>query len=154
VSKNTYAVAQGADEQYVYLPFENYEQCIGTLRITFLLSQVSSAEDEYPALMANHRAVDGAVTTAPVIVTELSAADAGEGAAAAGLEKKKNAGAADSAETPDAADVSLKCSYIYTHETYPFLYDFRLLTFVFLAASMTVSYSSRKKKEGRAHETA
>jgi hypothetical protein len=75
--------------------------------------------------MANHRAVDGAVTTAPAVVTELS-----------------------------AADVSLKCSYIYTHETYPFLYDFRLLTFVFLAASMTVSYSSRKKKEGRAHETA
>jgi hypothetical protein len=125
VSKNTYAVAQGADEQYVYLPFENYEQCIGALRITFLLSQISGAEEKYPALMANHREVDGTVTTAPAVVTDLS-----------------------------AEEVSLKCSYIYTHETYPFLYDFRLLTFVFLAAAMTVSYSTRKKKEGRAHETA
>ena len=47
-------------------------------------------------------------------------------------------------------DLSLKCSYIYTHNTYPFLYDFRIMTFVFLAASMAVSYPAVSKwKKGR-----
>ena len=46
-----------------------------------------------------------------------------------------------------AENVSLKCSYIYTHNTYPFLYDCRLLTFVFLAASMAVCYPRKKKEE-------
>ena len=45
-------------------------------------------------------------------------------------------------------DGSLKTMYIYTHDTYPLLYDFRLMTFVFLAASMTVSYSGRKRGKG------
>jgi len=43
---------------------------------------------------------------------------------------------------------SLKTMYIYTHDTYPLLYDFRLMTFVFLAASMAVSYSGRKRGKG------
>ena len=47
---------------------------------------------------------------------------------------------------------SLKSMYIYTHDTYPLLYDFRLLTFVFLAASMAVTYPKRKSKEGNADE--
>lgn len=34
----------------------------------------------------------------------------------------------------------LMISYIYSHNTYPFLYDFRILTFVFLAVTMTFSY--------------
>lgn len=41
-------------------------------------------------------------------------------------------------------DGSLKVMYVYTHDTYPLLYDFRLMTCVFLAASMTVSYPKRK----------
>ena len=47
---------------------------------------------------------------------------------------------------------SLKSMYIYTHDTYPLLYDFRLMTFVFLAASMAVTYPKRKSKEGRTDE--
>lgn len=37
-------------------------------------------------------------------------------------------------------EVSLKGNHIYTHDTYPFLYDFRILAFLFLAVSMTVSF--------------
>ena len=49
-------------------------------------------------------------------------------------------------------DGSLKSMYIYTHDTYPLLYDFRLMTFVFLAASMAVTYPKRKSKEGKNDE--
>ena len=49
-------------------------------------------------------------------------------------------------------DGSLKSMYIYTHDTYPLLYDFRLMTFVFLAASMAVTYPKRKSKEGKTDE--
>ena len=47
---------------------------------------------------------------------------------------------------------SLKGSYIYTHDTYPFLYDFRIMTCIFLAASMAVRYPHKKKREGKQHE--
>lgn len=46
----------------------------------------------------------------------------------------------------EAVDGGLMISYIYSHDTYPFLYDFRILTFVFLAASMTLSYEKLRKK--------
>lgn len=46
----------------------------------------------------------------------------------------------------EVLDGTLKSMYIYTHDTYPLLYDFRLMTFVFLAVSMTVSYPKRKRK--------
>ena len=49
-------------------------------------------------------------------------------------------------------DGSLKTMYIYTHDTYPLLYDFRLMTFVFLAATMAVTYPKRKSREGRNDE--
>lgn len=49
-------------------------------------------------------------------------------------------------------DGSLKTMYIYTHDTYPLLYDFRLMTFVFLAASMAVTYPKRKPREDRNDE--
>lgn len=45
-----------------------------------------------------------------------------------------------------AQEGSLRSSYIYTHNTYPFLYDFRIMTFVFLAATMTISFSKDRKK--------
>ena len=51
-------------------------------------------------------------------------------------------------------DGSLKCMYIYTHDTYPLLYDFRLMTFVFLAAAMAVSYPKRKTGKGGKRENA
>lgn len=43
--------------------------------------------------------------------------------------------------------LTLKCSYIYSHDTYPFLYDFRIMSFVFLAVSMAVSYPKLKNKK-------
>lgn len=46
----------------------------------------------------------------------------------------------------EEADMMLKHYYIYSHDTYPLLYDCRLLTFVFLAASALVCYPKRKKK--------
>lgn len=117
ISRNVYGVAAGDDIQYVYLPFENYEACIGDIKITFLLETAGDAET-YPALMANHAQIEHGKTTAenrPV----------GE----------------------EETQVALKCSHIYTHDTYPFLYDCRLLTFVFLAASMAVVYPQRSRKE-------
>lgn len=58
----------------------------------------------------------------------------------------------------ETVDGGLMVSYIYSHDTYPFLYEFRILTFVFLAASMTVSYEKLrgkgtwKKKGGASRE--
>lgn len=43
-------------------------------------------------------------------------------------------------------DGMLKHYYIYSHDTYPLLYDCRVMTFVFLAASATVCYPQRKRK--------
>ncbi len=118
ISHNMYEVAAGDDLQYVYLPFENYEACVGELKITFVLDAAEENPDAFPALMANHAQVKDAKTIAENR-----------------LDQSQN------------EEVALKCNYIYTHDTYPFLYDFRLLTFIFLAASMTVMYPKRKKKE-------
>ena len=106
VSENRYAVGNGDDLQYVYLPLENEGETDPVL----------------PALMANHTEVKDTVTMPAQ--TDIQAQ-----------------------QTAAPGDVSLKCSYIYTHNTYPFLYDCRLLTFVFLAASMAVCYPRRKKEE-------
>nr|MBQ8252269.1 hypothetical protein [Lachnospiraceae bacterium] len=117
ISRNVYGVAAGDDLQYVYLPFENYEACVGDIKITFL---VESSEDPetYPALMANHADISHGKTIA-----------------------------SNRPEGEETTQVALKCNHIYTHNTYPFLYDCRLLTFVFLAASMAVAYPQRSRKE-------
>lgn len=49
----------------------------------------------------------------------------------------------------EKADGNLKCYYIYTHDTYPFLYDARVMFCIFLATSACVAYPaiSKKKKE-------
>ena len=52
------------------------------------------------------------------------------------------------AEEETIVEGGLLISYIYSHDTYPFLYDFRILTFVFLAASMTLSYKKPERKKG------
>ncbi|MBQ8527161.1 MAG: hypothetical protein IJ429_01690 [Lachnospiraceae bacterium] len=122
ISHNVYGVGAGDDLQYVYLPFENYEKCIGDVRITFLLDAAEEDPDAYPALMANHAKIEGTKTIAEI-----------------------------PNKTGDGEEVSLKCNYIYTHDTYPFLYDCRLLTFIFLAASMVVNYPGRRKKEDAGH---
>lgn len=122
VSTNFYAVAEGDDLQYVFLPFAHSQQCIGQLRISFILTAAEEEPKAYPVLMANHAKIENTAT----IVENLPLGE-------------------------EATALSLKCSYIYSHDTYPFLYDFRILTFIFLAASMTVTYPKRKKKEEDSH---
>ena len=47
----------------------------------------------------------------------------------------------------EQSDMTLKSNYIYTHKTYPFLYDFRLLTCIFLAATMAVKFPVKKQRK-------
>lgn len=117
LSDNVYQVELGDELQYVYLPFENSQNCRGNIVISFFCD-TENPSGLAPALLANHTMVDNTVTMvggAPL-------------------------------------DGSLKTMYIYTHDTYPLLYDFRLMTFVFLAASMAVSYPKRKHREGKGDE--
>jgi hypothetical protein len=120
VSSNAYNIAEGFDLQYVYLPYEHYETCVGTLCIDFY-TEGSTTAGQSPAIMANHTITEGTETLA---------------------------------DADKAFEGSLKCSYIYTHETYPFLYDFRILFCIFMAASMAVHYPLRKgrRKGGKHYE--
>lgn len=47
----------------------------------------------------------------------------------------------------NVVDGNMKCYYIYTHNTYPFLYDARVMLCIFLATSMCVQFPLLKKKE-------
>lgn len=44
---------------------------------------------------------------------------------------------------------NIKCYYIYTHDTYPFLYDSRVMLCIFLAATACVSFPAFSKKGGK-----
>lgn len=117
VSANLYDVSQGDDMQYVYLPYVNYEQCVGQLYIDVYMQEPVPAE-QAAAIMINHK---------EVAETETFYQD-------------------------NVYEGSLKGNYIYTHKTYPFLYDFRVLSFIMLAVTMTVRFPARKKrKAGEVH---
>ena len=47
---------------------------------------------------------------------------------------------------------NIKCMYVYSHDTYPLVYDLRILVLVFLAASMTISWNIPVLKKERNHE--
>lgn len=47
---------------------------------------------------------------------------------------------------------SLKGYYVYTHNTYPFVYDLKICVFFFFAVSMAVDYSAFGKKKKGGHE--
>lgn len=47
---------------------------------------------------------------------------------------------------------NIKCMYIYTHNTYPLVYDLRIILLVFLAASMSVSWKIPALKKEKNHE--
>lgn len=111
LSDNIYEIAQGDELQYVYLPFENSEKCLGDIIICFTYES-GQAIEKAPALLFNHKVIDNTITR----------------------------------KGEEILDGTLKSMYIYTHDTYPLLYDFRLMTFVFLAVSMTVSYPKLKRK--------
>lgn len=117
VSENAYDVSQGFDVQYVYLPYDHFEQCKGLLYIDFYM-EPSAELTACPKLLANHTVIDETATIC------------GE---------KEPCG--------------LKGYYIYTHHTYPFLYDFRILSFIMLAVTMTVQFPKMKGlRGGKNHE--
>lgn len=117
-SENVYELgSQTYDFQYVYLPFSHSDKCQGQVYITFELQQEEQGNfGEYPSFKANKKQLEHTVTE---YIEDGST---------------------------QVVDGGLMISYIYSHDTYPFLYDFRILTFVFLAASMTLSYEKLCKK--------
>lgn len=134
ILENYYDLGNCMDGQYLYLPFDKNrstdetKRCSGKLYITFSYDSNGNTERVTPALFANHGIVKNAATyqAGEIVVDEI----AGK-------------------QLPQM----IKHYYIYSHNTYPLLYDSRVLTFVFLAASMTVAYphgkGKGKKKEGR-----
>lgn len=118
VSSNVYSLEEGFDLQYVYLPYNEYEKCVGNIMIDFY-TEGNTEEAQSPAIMANHKMTENTKTSCTI--------------------DSEFAG-------------SLKGSYIYTHKTYPFLYDFRIMTCIFLAVSMTVQYPRLKGKAKKKHE--
>lgn len=127
--EKSYDLGSCLDGQYPYLPFDEEGVCKGRLYITFTYRSNGNEEGVLPGIYANHHKVDNVASyRVGKIVPEM----VGE------------------KETP----VMIKHYYIYSHDTYPLLYDCRVLTFVFLAASMTVRYPRIKKgkKEGMADE--
>lgn len=118
ISENVYDLgSQTYDFQYVYLPFSHSEKCIGKVFITFEIKMEEGTEPEScPSLKVNKRLLENVVTGFTKDGTRL------------------------------ILNGNLMISYIYSHNTYPFLYEFRILTFVFLAASMTLSYEKLWQK--------
>lgn len=104
------------DGQYPYLPFDNQDACKGKLYITFTYCANGNTEPA-PGLYCNHSEVKNAMTYVNGVA----------------LEQNNQRG-------------MIKNYYIYSHDTYPLLYDCRVMTFVFLAASATVCYPRKKRK--------
>lgn len=53
LSENRYEIKDGLDLQYVYLPFDNYESCVGDITIEFSYDAQGNTADEMPGLMIN-----------------------------------------------------------------------------------------------------
>ncbi len=156
VSENVYSLSQGDDLQYVYLPFQNPENCIGNPEVSFLLqTDPAAGAAELPierraALTANFSTVDGTETILydGAEIVEETKENSGDSEKDETISDstdeqrldRENADKIDKNEKP-----ALKGSHIYSHDTYPFLYDARLLTFIFLAVSMTVAFRGQYK---------
>lgn len=102
VSVTEHLLSRGDNLQYVYLPFDHYEQCIGDIVIRFSYVAEGNTESEYPGILVNGSRVPNTETV---------------------FQGKPITG-------------SLKSMYVYTHDTYPLVYDLRILALLFLAASM------------------
>lgn len=112
VSDNQYALKEGEDLQYVYLPFSEYEECIGDIRIDFTYES-GGDENEAPALLINSFRKEATLTV-------------------------KNG---------EELTGGLKGYSVYTHDTYPLVYDLRILLCIFLAACMTLPSGGKKTGE-------
>ena len=115
VSENVYSLNQGEDVQYVYIPFENYESCIGDISITFNFDSSDQKAQSYPSILANGKEITNAYTQV----------------------------------NGDKIKGNIKNIYIYTHNTYPLVYDLRILVVLFAAASMALNYKGILKEHGR-----
>lgn len=129
VSENIYDLgSQAYDFQYAYLPFTNSKQCQGKVLIIFAYAPGNYGKSEdYVSLRFNHTTVD------------------------------KHASSIVRNSKEEEAGGELMVSCIYSHNTYPFLYDFRILSFVFMAVSMTLQFGNRLPKRkseegGTVHE--
>lgn len=120
ILEKSYDLGACLDGQYPYLPFDDEGLCKGRLYITFTYRANGSTEGLLPGIYANHKKIDNAGT----YINGQRVFEEGIGQEA----------------------VMIKHYYIYSHDTYPLLYDCRVLTFVFLSASMTVCYPKLKKK--------
>ncbi|MBP3459470.1 MAG: hypothetical protein J6K58_09685 [Lachnospiraceae bacterium] len=122
ILEKSYGLGTCLDGQYPYLPFDEEGLCTGKLYITFTYRVNSNTEGVMPGIFMNHGRVDKAATyiNGEQITDMINGEDAAE---------------------------MIKNYYIYSHNTYPLLYDSRVLTFVFLAASATVCYPHKKRRE-------
>lgn len=121
ILEKSYDLGACLDGQYPYLPFDGEEFCSGKLYITFTFRANGGGEGVMPGLFMNHGKVDKAATY---------------------IGGEQRTDVINGEETPQM----IKSYYIYSHDTYPLLYDARVLTFVFLAASATVSYPRLRRK--------
>lgn len=121
ILEKSYDLGTCLDGQYPYLPFDEEDLCSGKLYITFTFHTNSNDESAAPGIFMNHGKVDKAAT----YIDGEQATDMVNGEETAQM---------------------IKNYYIYSHDTYPLLYDARVLTFVFLAASATVCYPRRGRK--------
>ncbi len=138
ICESEYDISLGDDLQYVYLPFQSAEKCKGKLSIQLTLKKTGAdgSGEILPGLCANFTPVENAGLILPEdIVPEPLITGPGSGAKSRRiyhLLKEK--------------EVQLKGYHIYSHDTYPFLYDMRILTFLFLAVSMTTGFGGRRKR--------
>lgn len=115
--EGSYDLGSCLDGQYPYLPFDDSDACKGKLYLTFTYRANGNTEPA-PGLFVNHSEVKKAATY---------------------MQGKRMI-------QEEEAEM-IKHYYIYSHDTYPLLYDCRVMTFVFLAASAVVCYP-RKKERG------
>ncbi len=114
--EGSYDLGSCLDGQYPYLPFGNNDNCKGKLYLTFTYRANGNTEPA-PGLYCNHREVKNTVTYVNGVPLQ-----------------------------QDDKTGMIKHYYIYSHDTYPLLYDCRVMTFVFLAASAVVCYPRKKGK--------
>lgn len=120
--EKSYDLGACLDGQYPYLSFDEEGLCSGKLYITFTYRANDNTEGVMPGIFMNHGRVDKAATY---------------------INGEQRADVINGKEEAEM----IKNYYIYSHNTYPILYDSRVLTFVFLAASATVCYPHKKRKE-------
>ena len=118
LDEERYPLGECMDGQYPYLPFGN-DLCKGKIFVTFSF-EANDTTEAYPGMYMNHSEIKDAYTY---------------------LQGEKLSNASNNESN------NIKVFYIYTHDTYPFLYDARVMMCVFLAASACICYPKKKKED-------